>query len=380
MATTPKKIHGFDRVALVLQGGGARGAYHLGAYKALEEAGYTPDIICGISIGALSACVLAGNPPGERIKKLEQFWNEITWPDMAEKVPMPLTDQLKKFHNQMSALQAVMFGQPNFFTPWFPPPQMQPKGTPQATSYYDTSKMKDTLQRLSNFDYFNKEHKTRLITGATKIKTGELVFFDSGEMELTPDHVLASGSLPPGFPGARIDGDLYWDGGALSNSPIEGIFRVKPAANTLIFMIDLFDAASPDPKDLDEVSWVSSGLMFASRTSHNIKQEHAKHNMRKAISHLLKNIPDNLKNDPVVKEIKEDASDVNYHFVHIIYESPKTDTNDSGHEFSRLSVKERAEHGYEDMQAALKQADWLKPHASHIGSKIHTYKNSRTKK
>jgi NTE family protein len=370
-----KEKNKFERIALVLQGGGARGAYHLGAYKALEEAGYIPDIFCGISIGALSACVLAGNSPGERIKKLEQFWEEITWPELPGLENILVTDEMKKQYHKIAAMQAVMFGQPNFFTPWFPTPQLQPKGTPMATSYYDTSKMKDTLQRLSNFDYFNKEHKTRLITGATKIKTGELTFFDSGEMALTPDHVLASGSLPPGFPGARIDGDLYWDGGALSNSPIEGIFRIKPPKNTLVFMIDLFDGASPDPQTLDEVDWTSSGLLFASRTSHNIKQESTKHNLRKALNHLLGKMPGNLKNDPVIDEIKDFASDVNYHFVHIIYNAPAYDTNASGHEFSRFSVKERASHGYEDMQKALETADWLHPHAEHIGSKVHTYRN-----
>ncbi|MGN6671073.1 MAG: patatin-like phospholipase family protein, partial [Candidatus Nucleicultricaceae bacterium] len=204
------KNHGFDRVVLVLQGGGARGAYHLGAYKAMEEAGYTPDVYCGISIGALSACVLAGNDDATRYGKLEEFWNEITWPEFLDTSKVPMNDAIKKWHNQMASLQAVMFGQPNFFTPWFPPPQFQAKGTSAATSYYDTSKLKDTLTRLSNFDLFNKQKKTRLVTGATRIKTGELAFFDSANAPLTVDNVVASGSLPPGFPGTRINGDLYW--------------------------------------------------------------------------------------------------------------------------------------------------------------------------
>lgn len=369
------KNHGFDRVVLVLQGGGARGAYHLGVYKAMEEAGYTPDVFCGISIGALSACVLAGNDPSTRYAKLEEFWNEITWPEFMDTSKVPMTDAVKKWHNQMSSLQAIMFGQPNFFTPWFPPPKFQAKGTSAATSYYDTSKLKDTLTRLSNFDMFNKQKKTRLITGATQIKSGELVFFDSENMPLNVDHVVASGSLPPGFPGTTINGDLYWDGGALSNSPIEAVFSMKPEMNTLVFMIDLFNGACPDPQDLDEVSWVSSELMFASRTSHNIQQYAHKHNLKKALSHLIKKVPDNSKNDPIVKEIAGMASDVNLHFVHVVYNSPATDSNNSGHEFSRTSVKERAGHGYEDMKAALKQADWLKPHPAHEGSKIHRYMN-----
>lgn len=371
-----KKNHNFDRVALVLQGGGSLGAYHIGAYKALEEAGYVPDVICGISIGAITSCILAGNEPGERVAKLEEFWHDVSWPSLVENIPM--STPVRRFHNQMSSLQAVLFGQPNFFAPWFPPTQMQPKGSGGATSHYDTSKLRDTLLRLSDFDRFNSG-KTRLITGAAKVSTGELVFFDSGTMKMEPEHVMASGSLPPGFPGMRIDGELYWDGGAVSNTPLEGIFKIKPALNTLVFMVDLFNPECQDPQNLDDVEWVGKNLLYASRTGHNINQHAEKHNLRKALNHVLQHLPDNLKNDGLIQEIKDYASDVNYHFVHIVYKAPETEIKSSDYEFSRPSIRDRSSHGYEDMSSAIQQADWLKEHPKHIGSKVHRYVNKERK-
>jgi len=372
-----KHSHDFERVALVLQGGGSLGAYHIGAYKALAEAGYIPDIICGISIGAITSAILAGNEPEDCLAKIEEFWDLVCWPTGMSDSDYKVSDEIRIMQNKYASLMGVLYGQPHFFKPWFPPPQFQQKGTPAATSYYDTSMLKETLLKLCNFDRIN-QNKTRLITGATKVKTGELVFFDSGEMALTADHVIASGSLPPGFPGVRIDGDLYWDGGAVSNTPVEAIFKVKPHVKTLVFMIDLFNPESKEPETLQEVEWISKNMLYASRTSHHLTHVSENHNLKHSLNYLLKHIPPELMGDPIIEEIKDIASEDQFHFVHIVYHAPKTEINSADCEFSKRSIKERSQHGYEDMEHALSQAHWLEAQADHIGSKVHHYHNKRS--
>ena len=192
------------QVALVLQGGGALGAYHIGAYQALHEAGYEPEWVSGISIGAVNAALIVGNQPDARLGKLTKFWDEISRPDGWGAT---FGGDLRKWFNWGSVTEAVLFGQPRFFSPRFPNPYFAPPGTPGATSFYDTSPLRSTLERLADFDLINSGH-VRLSLGATRVRTGELVFFDSHRQRIAPEHVMASGSLPPGFPATQVEGEM----------------------------------------------------------------------------------------------------------------------------------------------------------------------------
>ena len=200
----------YERIALACQDGGSRGAYHIGAYQALKEAGYLPDVCSGISIGAFTAALIAGNNPEDRMEKLRGFWDTISWPEIMQGIPVP--PEMRKMHNSMTSMQGFIFGQPNFFEPRMPGAQHQPKGTIAAISHYDTSKLKDTLLKFVNFDRINN-NKTRLLLGATRVKNAEMVFFDSAKEKIGPEHVMASGAMPLGFPPIIINGDMYWEGG-----------------------------------------------------------------------------------------------------------------------------------------------------------------------
>ncbi|MBN9412690.1 MAG: patatin-like phospholipase family protein [Candidatus Paracaedimonas acanthamoebae] len=361
----------YSRVAMACQGGGSLGAYHIGALRAMQEAGYSPDTIAGISIGAFTAALIAGNTPQTRIAKLEKFWDTISWPDIP---PMSnLTDEIKKFHNTLTSLQGFLFGQPNFFSPRFPIPQMQPKGTAASTSYYDTSKLKETLLQFVDFDGINSGKLGRLILGATRVKDGQLIFFDSAKMKIGPEHVMASGSMPPGFPGMVIDGDLYWDGGCASNTPLEGIFDADPKVDTLCFMVDLFAANGKEPQDMDEVTIKLKELQFASRTAHHIEHLSKRHNLSRYLQHLMDALPADLQKDPIMKEIQDFSNDTKFDIVHIAYDKPKYEVSSSDCEFSKMSIKDRATYGYQHMKAAIEHSPWLKEREAHIGSTIHKF-------
>ena len=235
------------KVVLVLQGGGALGAYHIGCYQALAEAGYQPDWVSGISIGAINAAIIAGNPAERRLERLEQLWADISRPGGWGHL---LVGDLRRWFNLGSAMEAITWGQPNFFVPRAPGPLLAAPGTPQATSFYDTGPLRATLLRLTDFDQINRGD-VRISLGATRVRTGELVFFDSNRCAIGPEHVMASGALPPGFPAVEVDGELYWDGGCVSNTPLEAVVGDPPAVDTLVFIIDLWSGQGPMPTTMD---------------------------------------------------------------------------------------------------------------------------------
>jgi NTE family protein len=254
-------------VALVLQGGGALGAYHIGAYEALQEAGFEPDWITGISIGAFNSAVLAGNRPDQRLDRLIGLWEDITRPDFISWSWLRETPLLfQRLANNASSLQAFLLGQPNFFVPRLPSPQFLPYVKADSASYYDTSPMLATLRRYADFDLINR-NDVRLSLGATDVERGELKFFNNWEEKITPAHVLASGSLPPGFPATKVNGSWYWDGGCISNTPLEAILQNPTDRPVLVFMIDLWGANGPIPTTMDQVAWRQKQIQYASRTS-----------------------------------------------------------------------------------------------------------------
>lgn len=356
------------RIALVLQGGGALGAYHIGAYQALEEAGYRPNWVSGISIGAINAAIIAGNRPEDRLKKLEQLWDAISWPNEWGSL---LSGQFRVAFNEMSAAGAMLFGQPNFWRPRFPSPMLIPQLLPEEASFCDTSPIRETLQRLAQFDLINSR-AVRISLGATRLSTGDLQFFDNWQDEIRVDHVLASGSLPPGFPATRVGDELYWDGGCVSNTPLEAIYADDDTGHTLVFLIDLWGAAGVPPTSMDQVSWRQKQIQYASRTSHAIAALATQHNLRRALRLAGKKLPNRALDNSAVSNSAAMKIDKTLDIVHVIYHPSSDQVSESDAEFSRPSIASRRAAGYADLRLALTEAPWTKYRkAEHTGTVVH---------
>ena len=239
-ATTPAKA---QRV-LVLQGGGALGSYQAGAFQALCRSGFEPEWVAGISIGAINAAIIAGNGPETRVDRLKEFWEMVSSPVSWN--PVTPGDRARSLFNETSAALIATFGVPGFFAPRLPPAPLWPPGSPQSQSYYDTAPLKKTLERLVDFDRIN-DLKTRLSVGAVGVTSGNLKYFDNFEFrklgkKIGPEHIMASGALPPGFPSVEIEGEHYWDGGIASNTPLDHVLEEEFSRDLLIFQVDLFSA------------------------------------------------------------------------------------------------------------------------------------------
>jgi len=255
-ATVVERYLPFECIALVLQGGGALGAYQAGVYEALAEVGIYPDWVAGISIGAINCAIIAGNPPEARIEKLRGFWECITtnpWRSSFEWTNGPTGDATRAWLNQLHAGLAVIAGTAGFFAPRYPPPWLYASGTANATSFYDTCQLRDTLERFVDFDRLNAG-AIRLSIGAVNVRSGNFVYFDTQTHTIGPEHIMASGALPPSFPPIEIEGEHYWDGGLVSNTPLQWIVESRPRLDTLAFQVDLWSARGALPRNLTEVS------------------------------------------------------------------------------------------------------------------------------
>lgn len=341
--------HHFKNIVLILQGGGSLGSYHIGVYQALSEFGYTPNILAGISIGAFTASLIAGNQHTERVEKLRQFWGSISWPDFPK---TPGFEQMRTIHHKISSLQGILFGQPNFFVPRVPGPKLYPRGAIAATSYYDTSRLKTTLQKHIDFNYLNSR-ETRLILGATRVKDGEQVFFDNQQAKIIPEHVMASGAMPPGFPGVRIDGDLYWDGGCVASTPIEKIYRLKLDGNTLIFFVDLFSAQGEEPGDMDEVNIRAKDILYTSRSLQSIKSVMAQQNFGKELSKLFRRMPSGDQDKYEMKTYQDLMREHTLKIVHLVSQPSQSFSMSRDCEFSSSSLEERSLRGYLDTKSMI---------------------------
>jgi NTE family protein len=351
-------------VALMLQGGGALGAYHIGAYHALAEHRLHPDWVAGISIGAINAAIIAGNEPDDRVERLTALWEAISWPDLpVGLVPTPW----HMLHNIASNAEALLFGQPHFFHPRPVNPLLVPRAPPQEVSFYDTTPMLFTLRRFADFSLINRR-TTRLSLGATNIVTGDLEFFDNHRQEIGPEHVLASGSLPPGFPATAVGGKLYWDGGCVSNTPLDAVIDDPGYSRMVVFVIDLWDAAGAPPQTINDVLWRAKQIQYASRAAHQIDAVATRVNLRHAVR-LLKAagvmeaaaMPDHPA--PTARRLD---------LVHIVYHPTADQISNSDAEFSRTSIAGRRAAGYRDMRAALAAEPWLRQEMpAHLGALVH---------
>lgn len=358
----------FERVALLLQGGGALGAYQAGVYQALAEANLHPDWIAGISIGGINAAIIAGNPPETRVDKLRAFWEHVT-------TPAPLGWTLEdgagwlghfvRAHapraaiNQLSALRALLGGATGFFVPRSLVPWLYPRGSSEATSFYDTSELRSTLGRLVDFDRINAG-ETRFSVGTVNVRTGNFVYFDTTTHVIRPEHVMASGALPPGFPPVEIEGELYWDGGLVSNTPLQWVIDAGPPRDTLVFQVDLWSSRGEAPETLAQVITRQKEIQFSSRTRATTDFFKRVKQLRNAIATLLPQLPEELRRSPEALLLEPVAERHVVSIVQLIYRSRNYEGHSKDYDFSRLAMEEHWRSGYNDAVRTLRHPEVLR--------------------
>jgi len=353
----------FDSIALLLQGGGALGAYQGGVYEALAEADLHPDWVAGISIGGINSAIIAGNPREARVAKLREFWELVShFPfDLAGNLGslLPKGDAARAFAQQMSEKTASTFGVPGFYSLRFPSPLFQPPGTIEATSFCDTTALKGTLERLVDFDLINSEnYNTRLSLGSVNARSGQMVYFDTTTDFIRAEHVMASGALPPGFPAIEIDGEYYWDGGVVSNTPLSWIATQHPPS-MLAFQVDLWAAPGPFPKNLQEVMIRMKEILNSSRTTYHTSRYKEVNQVRATLARFLEQIPEEFKRGEDAKYLMSVARQQVHHLVNLVYRPTSPESPSKENEFSRKSVEERWLAGYRDTVHALRHPEVL---------------------
>jgi NTE family protein len=339
------------QMVLVLQGGGALGAYQAGAFEAAAAAGALPDWVAGVSIGAINAALIAGNPPQRRVARLRAFWERVS--AVAPFVAPAPWAALRPALNRIAAATAMGCGVPGFFHPRLP--------HPQALSVYDTAPLRETLLELVDFDLLNRGG-VRLSVGAVDIESGNSVYFDNATTTITPEHVMASGALPPGFAPVRIDERHYWDGGIVSNSPLwyvldEAQARAQ-ALDALILQIDLFSARGPLPNDLDQVQERAKDIQYSSKTRFNSTQMREREELKAALRRLLGRLPQALHDDPDVRRLELASREHSVSLVHLINRHDTGSASVKDYEFSRATVNDLWDAGLADMQQGIERVDW----------------------
>jgi NTE family protein len=351
----------FEQTVLLLQGGGALGSYQAGVYQALAEANLHPDWVAGISIGSINSAIIAGNPWEKRVERLREFWEAVSSPPLG--VPylpsLQLNDEsIHHWVNQTRALGILLFGAPHFFTPRFPPPGLWGASRADAVSYYDVAPLKATLERLVDFDRINAG-SMRLSVGAVNVRTGNFVYFDTTTHRIGPAHIIASGSLPPGFPATEIDGEFYWDGGLVSNTPLQWVLDNRPRRDTLAIQIDLWRAEGELPRDLAHANVREKEIRFSSRTRAATKQYKHMQKLRIAFATLLKQLPDELRQLPEVNLLAGEADEKVCNIVQLIYDSKKYEGVAKDFEFSRRTMEEHWLAGHSDAVRSLSHPEVL---------------------
>jgi NTE family protein len=353
----------FECVALVLQGGGALGAYQAGVYEALAEANIDPDWVAGVSIGAINSAIIAGNEPAERVAKLATFWQEITanpllnWAAAADALT-PKGDLPRELFNQLSAIYTVIAGAAGFFALRQPAPWLHPSGALEATSFYETKLLKGTLERLVDFDRINAG-QMRFSVGAVNVRSGNFVYFDNKTHTIRPEHVMASGSLPPGFPAVEIEGEFYWDGGLISNTPLQWVVEQGPRQDTLAFQVDLWSARGEFPGNLSEVVMRQKEIQYSSRTRSKTDEFKRYQRARKTLASLLSKLPADLLASEEARMLSSIADHKVYSVVELIYRSKHYERHSKDFEFSRLSMGEHWRAGYQDAVRTLRHPETL---------------------
>jgi NTE family protein len=355
IAPMPKPA-GCDKVGLVLQGGGALGAYQAGVYQALHEANLEPEWVVGVSIGAINSAIIAGNKREHRLEKLEKFWLDITARDPF--TSWPEGDGPRRLRNGLSALNAMMFGQPGFFQPtpvnaWF-----APRGARSATALYDTTPLHKTLEKLVDFDLLNSE-TIRFAVGAVNVATANFAYFDNEETDISPEHIMASGALPPALPMVRIGKHYYWDGGLVSNTPLQHLLDHCGNQNMLVFQVDLFSARGDIPRDMPEVLSRQKDIQYSSRTRTTTDHFLQTHRLKQALHEALMLVPE----DKLTEDQRQQKAELErlpeINIMQMIYQQKAYEGDAKDYEFSRLSMRDHWRSGYYDTRNTLHHKDWL---------------------
>ena len=344
------------RIALVLQGGGALGAYQAGVYEALHEAGLRPDWVIGTSIGAINAALIAGNPPERRVERLREFWGRMERGTLATKVA-----ELPFWGGPMADWMTMMNGIPGFFAPnplafasstW-------PLGAERA-GYYSTAPLRETLSGLVDFATINGGG-CRLTVGAANVRTARMTYFDSRDMPLDVRHVVASGALPPAFPPVPINDELYWDGGILSNTPVEAVFDDYPRRSGLVFVVHIWNPDGADPRSIADVMHRQKDVQYSSRAHSHIVRQQQIHHMRHIIAELAARLPAEERAKPEVEDMAGYGCLTQMHVVRLLAPGLEGENHFKDIDFSPAGIKARWTAGYENTRAAVAKAPWNAP-------------------
>lgn len=362
-----------EDVVLVLQGGGALGSYQAGVFEVLSQVYHEPSWVAGISIGAINSAIIVGNAPQHRVERLRQFWDQVS---SAMTLPVVFPDApFRALVHQGSATQGALFGVPGFFAPRIPPAPWQPRGTPGAISFYDTTPLELTLERLVDFDRIN-DGPVRLSVGAVNVRTGNFQYFDTQLLKhagkrLGARHIMASGALPPGFAPVEIDGEYWWDGGLVSNTPLQHVLDQPCQQRRVIFQVDLFAARGDLPASLQDVGEREKDIRFSSRTRLNTSHQADRHRLATAAQRLFAKLPPDLRDDPDAKLLAAHAGcDAPMDIVHLIYRSKHAEGPSKDYEFSRPTMLEHWESGRADMAQTLAHPHWSGRDRHHHGLQV----------
>ncbi len=350
----------YDRVALLLQGGGALGSYHVGVWEALAAAAIEPTWISGVSIGAINAAIIAGSEPSKRLEHLHTFWDRITGKGVLANLPG--LDLFRPFQAQWAGWTAMTMGQPGFFSPRIPSPWLLPRGMPGATSLYHTSELEATLTPLINFDRIN-DGPMRFSVGAVEVESGNFEWFDSHDPEkktkIDMRHIMASGALPPALPAIEIDGKHYWDGGIVSNTPLEHLLDQKEDLSSLVIQVDLFPAQGPLPQSMSEVQARQKDITYSSRTRAGTTRFKQTFALRRRLLDALARIPEDQRTDDDEKTIHDLCRPGVVNILHVIYRTKHWERDNKDYEFSARTAAEHRDTGLADMQATLAKRAWF---------------------
>jgi NTE family protein len=357
----------YQITALVLQGGGALGSYQAGVYEGLAAAGIHPNWVAGVSIGALNAAVIAGNPPERRVEQLRGFWDFICrqpWSPplqsaLIPKAPEDLPQAWRVLIDSLDSTRALLEGQNGFFVPR--PWQSLALATqgPQTASFYDTRPLRETLERFADFDRINRPDLMRVSVGAVNVRNGNYVYFDNTERTLHPEHFMASGALPPGFPAVEVDGEFYWDGGLVSNTPLYYVLIARPRDDALIFQVDLWSAVGDLPKDLLQVAVRQKDLQYSSRTRLITLFVKRQQKLRGLLNELLTLVPESKRQTAIYQVAEQYASAARRNVIHLVYRDKPYESYAKDYQFGMLTMNEHWSSGLSDMVATLERRGWL---------------------
>ena len=357
-----------ERLALVLQGGGALGAYQAGAYQALHEAGLEPDWVAGVSIGGINGAIIAGNPPERRLERLTRFWEMVSsrpdwWPSQDG-------NDIRKQRNLWSSFLTVLQGVPGFFDVNLPGPWLSPRGSAQATAFYDTAKLGASLLELVDFDLLNSG-RTRFAAGAVNVATGNFAYFDNTRTRVTVEHIMASGALPPGLPMVRIGTGSYWDGGLVSNTPLQHLLDNIGSSSATVFQVDLFSARGAIPRDMLEVLGRAKDIQYSSRTRLTTDHYRQLHEQKLQIRSLLARLPDESLSVQERQSRDELAQLPRLNVLQLIYQQAAYEGEARDYEFSATSMREHWVSGHRDTERTLARKEWLRMPAADSGIVTH---------